>query len=80
MEFLPQNMQITITDRGIGIAPEDLQQLFEPFHRGQNVRRIPGTGLGLIVVKKCVDLHRGEIYLDSQLNQGTRAVVTIPLE
>ncbi len=37
--------------------------LFEPFHRGKNVRTIPGTGLGLVVVKKCVDLHRGDINI-----------------
>lgn len=48
-----------ICDEGIGIPPEDQPQLFEAFHRGQNVGNIPGTGLGLTVVKKCVELHGG---------------------
>lgn len=70
---------LKIGDRGIGISPEDLQQLFEPFHRGKNVRRIPGTGLGLVVVKKCIDLHDGNITLNSQINKGTTVTVTLPL-
>ena len=50
---------------------QERQQLFEPFHRGKNVRRIPGTGLGLVVVKKCIDSHQGSINVDSEVNQET---------
>jgi PAS domain S-box-containing protein len=80
LKFLPRQVQLEITDQGIGISSNDLQHLFEPFHRGQNVRRIPGTGLGLIVVKKCVDLHGGRIQLNSQQNVGTVVKVDLPLD
>ena len=49
-----------IQDSGIGILPDDQKRLFEPFNRGKNVRNLPGTGLGLVVVKKCVDLQGGK--------------------
>ena len=78
LEFVSNKVQIKITDSGIGIPAEYLKQLFEPFHRGQNVRRIPGTGLGLLIVKKFVDLHRGQIKLTSQINVGTEVLVTLP--
>lgn len=67
-----------IRDEGIGIPPEDLPRLFEPFHRGKNVENIPGTGLGITVVKKCLDVQRGKIVLDSKVGVGTTVTVTIP--
>ena len=79
LTFNHNNARIQICDRGIGIPTEDRQQLFEPFHRGKNVRRIPGTGLGLVVVKKCIDMHGGSIVLASQTNKGTTVTVTLPL-
>ncbi len=68
-----------IQDQGIGIPPEDQQQLFDSFHRARNVGRIPGTGLGLAIVKQCVDLHGGSIALESQVGVGTTFTVTLPL-
>lgn len=78
LEFLDNEVQIKISDRGIGIPPDYFKQLFEPFHRGQNVRRIPGTGLGLLIVKKFVDLHHGQIELTSTIDVGTTVVITLP--
>jgi signal transduction histidine kinase len=69
---------LQVTDQGIGIAEIDQQQLFEPFHRGKNVHTIPGTGLGLVVVKKCVDLHQGSINITSSIGQGTTCAVMLP--
>ncbi len=66
-----------VTDQGIGIALEDQKQIFEPFHRGKNVRNIAGTGLGLIVAKKCVDLHDGSISLKSAVDQGTTVAIRL---
>ncbi|WP_311774137.1 MULTISPECIES: sensor histidine kinase [unclassified Nostoc] len=43
--------------KGIGIPLADQKQLFEAFYRGKNTKSIPGTALGLVVVKKCIDLH-----------------------
>ncbi len=68
-----------VRDHGIGIAEEDRGKIYEPFYRGQNVENIIGTGLGLAVVKKCVELHRGEITLDSQVGEGTSFTVKLPI-
>ncbi len=78
LEFLSNEVQIKICDRGIGIPADYLKQLFEPFHRAQNVRRIPGTGLGLLIVKKFVDLHHGQIELTSEIDLGTTVTITLP--
>jgi signal transduction histidine kinase len=68
-----------IQDWGIGIPLKDQQKLFESFHRGQNVGKIPGTGLGLCIVKRYVDLHGGHISLKSKVGVGTTFTVTLPL-
>lgn len=67
-----------IKDQGIGISPEDQKQLYQAFQRGKNVGDVPGTGLGLAVVKKCVELHGGDINVESQLGVGTTFTVSIP--
>jgi PAS domain S-box-containing protein len=69
---------IGVRDEGIGIPVEDRRRLFEPFHRGRNVRTVPGTGLGLVVVKKCVDLHQGTIEMISEVGVGTTCQITLP--
>ena len=68
-----------IRDRGIGIPPADLSGLFSAFCRGSNTDGIPGTGLGLVIVKRCVELHHGQIDLRSELGAGTRVAVRLPL-
>lgn len=68
-----------VTDQGVGIPPEDIPFLFEPFHRGKNVSNIPGTGLGLSIVKQFVELQQGEIQLESTLGVGTVFRVALPL-
>jgi signal transduction histidine kinase len=79
LEFQLNDLIIKVQDRGIGISSEDQKQLFEPFYRGKNVKTISGTGLGLVVVKKCVDLHQGNIAINSEVSQGTTCIITIPL-
>ena len=68
-----------IRDRGIGIPAEDLKRIFEAFHRGGNVGHLPGTGLGLVIVKRCVELHGGGIRIDSEVGEGTTVTVRLPL-
>jgi signal transduction histidine kinase len=68
-----------IRDQGIGIPEADREWLFNAFHRGQNVADRPGTGLGLVIVKRCVDLHGGEIKLESKLGEGTAVTVRLPV-
>ncbi len=67
-----------VMDQGQGILAEDLPNLYKPFYRGQNVGVIAGTGLGLAVVKTCVDLHQGTIAIDSRLNEGSVFTLSIP--
>ncbi len=69
----------TIQDEGAGIPEADLQYIFQAFHRGSNVGDRPGTGLGLVIVKRCVDLHEGKIQVQSQLGVGTKVTVRLPL-
>ncbi|MDP3619134.1 MAG: PAS domain-containing sensor histidine kinase [Ramlibacter sp.] len=64
-------LHLAVTDQGIGIPAADLPRLFESFHRGANVGNIPGTGMGLHIVKECVDLHRGWIETESAPGTGT---------
>jgi PAS domain S-box-containing protein len=58
-------------DYGIGISKEDIKHLFEPFQRGKNTQNISGTGLGLSVVKKAVELLNGKIEVESKLRKGS---------
>ncbi len=68
-----------VSDQGIGIAGADQEHLFTAFHRGGNVGTRPGTGLGLLVVKRCVELHRGNVQLVSSLGEGTTVIVRLPV-
>jgi PAS domain S-box-containing protein len=69
----------TVRDRGIGIPEADARLLFQAFHRGRNVGDTPGTGLGMTVVKRCVELHGGKIAFESKEGHGTTFVVALPL-
>ena len=69
----------TVCDQGIGIPEADLEWLFNPFHRGRNVGDRPGTGLGLVIVKRCVDLHGGKIKVESKPDAGTSVILKLPL-
>lgn len=68
-----------VKDSGIGIPPEAQSRLFESFYRASNTGNIAGTGLGLTIVKQCVDLHRGAIAWESQLGAGTTFRAILPL-
>jgi PAS domain S-box-containing protein len=68
-----------VIDRGLGIPAADRERLFTAFQRGANVRHLPGTGLGLVVIRHCLDLHQGTIEILSQENLGTTVTVRLPL-
>lgn len=70
---------IVIQDHGIGIPEADQTRLYEAFHRASNVGETPGTGLGLLLVKRCVELHHGSIHMQSQEGAGTTFTVRLPL-
>ncbi len=82
LEFICENdmMTINVRDQGIGIPPEDADNLFEPFQRAHNVGNIRGTGLGLSLVKDIVELHGGKIDFESKLGVGTVFIIKIPLK
>jgi PAS domain S-box-containing protein len=68
---------IEVLDNGMGIPQTDMAHMFEPFQRGSNVGAIPGTGLGLTIVKKAIDLQHGTIQVDSKVGDFTRFTVTL---
>lgn len=76
--FHNEQVTIHVKDRGIGISKEDQEYLFTSFFRGKNVSNIKGTGLGLHIVKRYLDLLSGQIMLESELNKGTTVTITIP--
>ena len=77
-----QSTQFTfvVRDTGIGMSPEFAQKVFEPFEREQTVSGIQGTGLGMAITKKVVDLMGGTITVVSAIGEGTEFTVRVPLE
>ena len=73
-----QHLKISVRDSGIGISKEDQQHLFERFFRGHNATHIQGTGLGLNIVLKYLELMNGSIDFKSQENKGTVFTITLP--
>lgn len=71
-------LDFIVRDRGIGIPAKDLEHVCDSFHRAKNVGEIPGTGLGMAITDKFIELHHGSIHIDSQENQGTTVTVTLP--
>ncbi|MGV8096335.1 MAG: sensor histidine kinase [Mangrovibacterium sp.] len=66
-----KELMIQVEDRGIGILPDDINLVFEPFYRGRNAKMISGSGLGLAIVKRSIDLLKGTIGLTSVIDHGT---------
>jgi PAS domain S-box-containing protein len=73
-------LEISVKDAGIGITPQDQRHLFERFFRGHNATNIQGTGLGLNIVAKYVELMQGSINFESEENKGTTFIVKIPAQ
>jgi PAS domain S-box-containing protein len=75
-----ERLTLKVSDEGIGIPPDDLNRLFEPFHRAANVGEISGTGLGLSITKQVVELHGGSILAESEVGKGTTITIVIPVK
>jgi signal transduction histidine kinase len=72
--------EISVTDTGIGIAPEDHQAVFEEFRQvGAAEKKAEGTGLGLALCRKFVELHGGRIWVTSEVGKGSTFTFTIPV-
>jgi PAS domain S-box-containing protein len=69
---------VRITDHGIGMTPEQLGRVSERFYRADKSGKIPGTGLGMSIVKEIIELHGGEMTLESELGAGTTVTLWLP--
>jgi len=78
----PSHLRIAIADTGIGIAPENIAKLFQPFVQVDSAlnRQYEGTGLGLALVKQIVELHGGQIGLNSELGKGSCFTIDLPYQ
>jgi PAS domain S-box-containing protein len=74
-------IEISVTDTGIGIAPEDQEKLFQPFQQIDSTlsRKYSGTGLGLNLCKQFIELHGGGIWIESELGKGSRFIFVLPI-
>ena len=80
VEFTTEFLLLTVTDTGIGIAPEHIERALAPFQQVDSDlnRRYDGTGLGLTITKSLVELHGGQLRIQSELGRGTAVTVALP--
>jgi signal transduction histidine kinase len=71
-------VRLEVRDRGIGMTPEQLARVFERFYRADPSGNIPGTGLGMCIVREIVELHGGRILVDSRCGEGTTVSLWLP--
>jgi len=76
----PETVVLMVQDQGSGMSEEDVLKIFDDFHRGENAADIKGTGIGMSVVKRCIDLHHGKIEVKSKPGNGTTIRVILPVE
>ncbi len=73
-------VEFSVTDTGVGIAPEDQAAVFEEFRQvGTMSKKIEGTGLGLAISRKFVELHGGRIWVDSVVGRGSTFAFSLPI-
>ena len=74
--------QVLIIDTGIGISKKDQKKLFQPFMQADASasRQFEGTGLGLALTKRFVEMHGGKVWIESELNRGSTFTFTIPVQ
>jgi len=81
LRFTIDMIVVEIADKGPGIAPEDIEHIFQPFFRGHKQdNRIHGTGLGLALANTIVNLHKGRIDVETELGKGTTFKIYLPVE
>lgn len=71
-------VRLRVADQGIGIPPADLEHVFDLFYRGDNVDDTPGTGIGLAITKRAVEMHGGTLAIESSVGRGTTVTVVLP--
>ncbi len=80
LDYHNDHFNITVKDKGIGIPHEEHKNIFNSFFRANNVENIQGTGLGLVIVKKFVEMHKGKISFTSSLGKGTNFKIKFPYQ
>lgn len=77
----PNGCELTVADQGIGMSPEQIEHIFEKFYRANSSNTgVPGTGLGMTIVKYLADAHHGRIAIDSTLGSGTTVHIRFPVK
>jgi signal transduction histidine kinase len=71
--------EVCVIDRGVGIPAGDIPRITQPFFRSDNVRQIPGSGIGIPLTLRIMELHGGRLNVTSEVNQGTRVSLVFPL-
>ena len=75
-----ESIEVSVTDTGVGIAPEDQDAVFEEFRQvGTADKKVEGTGLGLALSRKFIELHGGTIWVESQVGEGSTFTFTVPV-
>ena len=72
-------VEISVTDRGHGIPPEELSRLFQRFYRTKDTQKAEGIGLGLYITKQLVEAHGGRIWVESEVGKGSKFIFTVPV-
>ena len=73
-----KEVEIRFVDQGSGISEDDLQHIFEPFYRSVNTHEVSGHGIGLPLTKRIIDIHRGKIAIESEVDNGTTIILILP--
>jgi signal transduction histidine kinase len=74
------SVTVAVNDKGIGIPKESLPYIFERFFRVKKTRKIEGIGLGLYLCKQIIHAHKGDVWVESEENEGTTFYFSIPFE
>jgi signal transduction histidine kinase len=83
MSYTFQNIVVEIKDNGPGISAAELENIFQPFFRGhkyENTQMIHGTGLGLALAHRIIELHKGDIYVESVVGEGSTFTIYLPVD
>ena len=78
INYQKEEIKVSVSDKGVGIPKDEISNLFEPFFRASNVNKVPGTGLGLKISQEYIELHGGELRIESEENKGTTAIINLP--
>jgi signal transduction histidine kinase len=79
VKVMDDTVVISVRDQGVGIAPEDIPKINQPFFRAENVRQIRGTGIGIPLTLRIIEMHEGKLEVESELNKGTTVNIILPL-